>query len=113
MAIVNTQLRNSILDVLTVPASKTYAITLIMICNNSWQASAKFDMHIVPSGDPVSDPVTRMINDLELAARETFTLDTEKIVLSAGDKISFFARPAVGDSTTLTDLAVTISYVEI
>lgn len=113
MAIVNTQLRNTILDVLTVPAGKIYAVTLVMVCNNSWQASAKFDMHVVPSGDPVSDPVTRMINDLELAARETFTLDTEKLVLAAGDKISFFARPAVGDSTTLTDLSTVVSYVEI
>ena len=47
--------------------------------------------------------------------RVTFTLDTEKIILAPGDKITFFARPSAsgGDSSNLTDLNATISYVEI
>lgn len=70
-------------------------------------------MHIVPNGDPIDDQVTRVINDLPLALKETFTLDTEKIILGSGDKITFFARPAAADSSNKTDLSATISYVEI
>lgn len=113
MAIVNFQLRNTLIDVLTVPVGKTYAITTILVCNNSSQYACSFDMHIVPNGDPVSDPVTRMINSLELAAAETFTFDTEKIILGEGDKITFFAKPSYGDSTDLSDLAVLVSYMEV
>tara|TARA_B100000424_G_scaffold268521_1_gene263457 strand:- start:533 stop:1099 length:567 start_codon:yes stop_codon:yes gene_type:complete len=92
-----------------------YAVTCIFISNHSHQYSASFDMHIVPNGDPIADQVTRVINDLPLALKETFTLDTEKIILAPGDKITFFARPSAsgGDSSNLTDLNATISYVEI
>ena len=117
MAIINAQLTNAVQDILTTPAGKNYAITCIFICNSSWQHNANFDMHLIPTGTAIDDEVTRMINDLQLAPRETFTLDTEKIVLGPGDKISFFARPALGpddgSSSNLTDLAVCISYIEV
>ena len=80
MAITNAQLTTTQLDVLTVPVSKSYAITNILVCNNG-SATASFDLHLIPQSDSLDNAVTRVINNLELPAGETFTFDNEKIVL--------------------------------
>ncbi len=111
MAIVNQQLTTTQLDIVTVPASKSYAITNILVCNNHASATAAFDLHLIPQGSSLSNAVTRVINNLTLPAGETFTFDSEKIVLEAGDKIAFVAEPSIGGS--LTNLAATVSYLEV
>lgn len=118
MAIENAQLRTTQLDVLTVPAGKSYAITSIMVCNTyspngvSPQTNgASFDMHFIKSGQALSNSVTCVVRELELPAGETFTFDSEKVVLGSGDKISFVAEPDLG--STFTNLAVSISYLEV
>jgi hypothetical protein len=110
MAIVNQQLTTTQLDMITVPASKSYAITNILVCNNGG-ADASFDMHLIPQSSSLSNAVTRVINNLTLPAGETFTFDNEKIVLEVGDKIAFVAEPDIGAS--LTNLAATVSYLEV
>lgn len=104
MAIVNAQLTGSQQDILTVPSGKTYAITNILVCNNSSSTAGSFDLHFIPDQAVKDDNVTRIINTLELPATETFTFDSERIILEAGDSVSF-----VGD----TVLAATISYLEV
>jgi hypothetical protein len=47
-----------------------------------------------------------VINVLELPAGETFTFDSEKIILESGDRIVI-----VGDSPTT--LSATVSYLEV
>ena len=111
MAIVNAQLTTTQLDILTVPAGKTYAITNILVCNTDDADSASFDLHFIPSGDPLDNKITRVVNNLTLPAKETFTFDSERIVLEAGDKVSFVAEPDLGSG--LTDLAATVSYLEV
>jgi len=96
MAIVNEHLKsNDYTIILTVPPGKSYAITNILVCNNGSVGSATFDMHFVPQSDPISNDVTRVINNLELPAGETFTFDSERIVLEVGDRLVFQADPAV------------------
>ena len=118
MAIVNYQMTTTQLDALIVPANTTYAITNIMVCNTYSPSgaspaanSATFDMHFVASGSALSNSVTCVVRELTLPAGETFTFDSEKIVLSAGDKVSFVAGPDLGGG--LTNLAVTVSYLEV
>jgi len=111
MAIINSQLTNTQLDVLTVPTDKRYAITNIMVCNNSGADAADFDLHFLPNGVALNNAVTRVVNNLTLPAGETFTFDSERIVLEEGDKISFVAGPDIG--ANLTNLATTISYLEV
>jgi hypothetical protein len=118
MAIVNAQLPDTQLDLLTVPTGKTYAITSIMVCNtyspngaNSETRDASFDMHFVMSGENISNQRSIVVRELSLPAGETFTFDSEKIVLSAGDKLSFVAQPGIGGG--LTDLAAMVSYLEV
>lgn len=111
MAIENDQLTTTQKDLLTVPAGKSYAITTVMVCNTSSSASASFDMHLIKSGEALANKVTKVVSELNLPAGETFTFDSEKIVLEAGDKISFVAEPDIGSG--LTDLAATVSYLEV
>ena len=111
MAIVNAQLKTIQLDLVTVPASTRYAITNIMVCNQDATDDATFDLHFIPSGDPLDNAVTRVINGLTLPAGETFTFDSEKIVLGAGDKVAFVASPDSGSGNT--DLSATVSYLEV
>jgi len=118
MAVLNAQLENNQLDIIGselgstgVPVGKTFAITNILVCNQDLTDTAKFDMHIVPAGKPLSNNVTIVVRDLELPAAETFTFDSERVVLEEGDKIVFVAEPDIGGS--LTNLAATISYLEV
>ena len=110
MAILNSQLTTTQLDLINVPSGKSYAITNILVCNNG-VAGASFDMHLMPSGTALNNAVTRVINNLELPPGETFTFDSEKIVLGEGDKLSFVAEPDIG--ATLTNLVATVSYLEV
>lgn len=112
MAIVNAQLTTTQLDILTVPSSGVdgYAITNILVCNTG-SANANFDMHLIPSGENKDAKVTIVVKELVLPPGETFTFDSEKIVLAPGDKIAFEAEPDIGSS--LTDLAATVSYLEV
>ena len=118
MAIVNDQLETTQLDIVTVPADKRYAITNIMVCNTFSPSgvspethNASFDLHLIPSGASLNNNVTCVVRELNLPAGETFTFDSEKIVLEAGDKIAFVAQPDLGSG--VTDLAATVSYLEV
>ena len=105
MAIVNQQLTTTQLDMITVPANKSYAITNILVCNNG-SATASFDMHLIPQSSSLSNTVTRVINNLELPAGETFTFDSEKVILSAGDSVTLLSQAPL-------NLSVTVSYLEV
>lgn len=89
-----------------------YAITTIMVCN-TWvpnpdheeDGETNFDMHFVKRNDPKSD-TNMVIRTLILPAGETFTFDSEKVVLESGDKIVL-----LGESPT--NLSATVSYLEV
>lgn len=110
MAIESAVLPNSQLDLLTVPSERSYAITTVLVCNYDDTASAAFDMHIIKSGQARGND-NMVVNRLELPAGETFTFDTEKIVLEEGDYISFFATPDADSGNT--NLTALISYLEV
>ena len=78
---------------------------------NNTTTDCNFDMHLIPSGDPLDNNVTRVINGLVLPGSETFTFDTERIILEVGEKLSFVAAPDAGSGNT--NLSVTISYLEV
>ena len=108
MAIVNARLTGSQLNVLTVLAGKRYAITNILVCNNASSGSQDFDLHFIAnSGESIGtldNNVTRVIANLSLPFGETFTFDSEKVVLEPGDTVSFVGH---------ADLATTVSYLEV
>lgn len=118
MAIENAQLTTGDLDVLIVPAGETWAITSIMVANtyspndpSPETHDASFDMHFRKDQQARDNKVTCVVRELNLPAGETFTFDTEKIVLTEGCKVTFVAQPDIGSS--LTDLSVSISYLRV
>ena len=127
MAIKGFRLQNADLTLLEPGVGESYAITTVMVCNNSSTDSATFSMHLVANGDPIADGTTpginnsRVINNLTLAPEETFTFDTEKIVLAEGDRLVIFAEPAVDTYQAqpndpvlnLTNLGAVVSYLEV
>jgi len=125
MAVKSYRLREAEVELLSAPVGKTYAVTTIMVCNHSSTDESRFELHIVGNGDPVGNGqtdvnATKVINNLILAPEETFTFDTEKVVLSEGDRVVIFAQPGVMDdpllpagNLELTDLGAVISYLEV
>lgn len=111
MAIENAQLTTTQLDLLTVPAGESYAITTVMVCNSSSSATASFDMHLIKNTESLSNTKSLIVKELSIPAGETFTFDSEKIVLEAGDKLSFVAEPDIGSGNT--NLVATASYLEV
>ena len=101
MAITNKQIEIVNTDLLLVPAEKRYAVTAIMICNtedpdpvDENAGTVSLDMHFIPAGEPKST-FNMVLNTLELRAGETFSFDTEKIILDAGDKVTMVATPEI------------------
>jgi hypothetical protein len=112
---------NRIADtLLTVPAGTSYAITTIIICNtfnpdplDPDNGEGDFDLHLIPEAEvtaagSVADAVAdnnRVIKDLNLKAGESYSFDSEKLILEAGDVIAVLG--------TTSDLSATVSYLEI
>ena len=114
MAIVNKKIAQTDTVLLTVPNGSRFAITTILVCNTAsadtgGSNDSSFDLHLVPNGQAkgTADPnANQILNDLVVAGADTFTFDTEKIVLEGGDRI-------IAVSQSPANLAATISYLEV
>ena len=118
MAIANAQISTLGTTPISVPPGESWAITNIMVCNtysplgaSPENESAYFDMHILKDNQPRDNQVTCVVREMFLPAGETFTFDSEKIVLTEGCSIEFVGQPSIG--ANLTNLAVTVSYLEV
>ena len=88
--------------------AKKYAITS-PVCNNQFDDASgandtTFDMHVIPSGQ--SKTLRNLVlNDLKVAAADTFICNVERLILEADDRLVFVgANP---------NLSVTVSYLEV
>lgn len=104
---------------ITVPAGEQWAITNILVCNtyspedvDAATATCAFDLHLVPSTGVYSDTTTSVVRRLSLPAGETFTFDTEKVVLDAGDSLVINGG-ADTSPTPVGRLACTVSYIKV
>jgi len=102
---------------LTVPAGQSYAITNIIVCNtydpgasSPENETCEFDLHLVPSDGSYSDTITSVVRRLSLPAGETFTFDTERVVLDEGDQVIVNGSASAGGTGRL---ACTVSYMRI
>ena len=96
--------------VLTVPANKSYAITTIMVCNTAAYDAAgnndtSFDLHFVQQSQPKSN-TNMVVKEMPVPGGETFTFDSEKVILSAGDSVTLLSQAPL-------NLSVTVSYLEV
>jgi len=110
MAIENAAVLTTDTTILTVPASKKYAITTLLVCNTAnddgtGTNDTSFDMHVIPDGQVKNDG-NIVLKSLPVTASETFTFNVERLILEENDKVVL-----VGQSPT--NLTATISYLEV
>lgn len=110
MAITNTIITSSNTTLFT--SNGNSAITTVIFCNTSaYDGSnptlnqSSLTVYAVQSGQTPS-PANMIINDLIVPASETVSLDQEKLVLSAGDKL-------IAKSNNLSNIAATVSYLAV
>lgn len=110
MAIVNAAVLATDVTLLTVPAGKKYALTTLLVCNTAaddgtGSNDTRFDCHVVPDGQSRSSD-NIILNDLSVAAADTFTFAAERLILEAGDRVILVGA-------TPTNLSATLSYLEV
>jgi hypothetical protein len=105
MAIDNAQMSTGSPVTFTVSAGQSWAFTTIMVCNKG-SAAATFSLYAVLNGEAVDDAKNKIVNTASVDAGDTFIMDSEKLILEAGDKLSF---QQIGG--TNGDLLVTVSYI--
>lgn len=66
-------------------SSGTNAITAIYLMNDH-SSTVTVQLHVVTDGDTIGNS-NKIIKNLQIAAGDTFVIDTERLVLSNDDKI--------------------------
>lgn len=110
MAIVNAAVATTDTIILTVPAGKKYALTTLLICNTAADDGTgtndtTCDVHVIPDGQSKST-TNLILNDLDIAAADTFTFAVERLILEAGDRVVLVGQAPLNLSATLSYLEV-------
>lgn len=87
MAIASTLITNSPTAIFTCPSGQEFALTTMFFCNYSASDVVLQSLNLVPSGGAAS-VTNRIVHNLTIPAGETFTFDSEKIILSSDDAVS-------------------------
>jgi hypothetical protein len=84
---------------------REYAVTCMIFCNYS-NSDEVLDLWLLGPSPAAVTPVYKVINALLIPAGETFTFDTEKLVLSSGDIIRAFASEDNAIACTVSSMRV-------
>ena len=90
MAIASTLITSTPTAIFTCPSGQEYALTTMFFCNYSGSDVVLQSMNLVPNGGSAST-TNRIVHNLTIPAGETFTFDSEKIIISSGDFVSAVA----------------------
>lgn len=83
-----------------------FAVTCVVFCNTSASA-VTLDLYAVPAAVATKSTATQIIKELSIPAKETFTFDTEKFVLSSADRL--WAVTSASDALTATVSSMRVS----
>lgn len=100
MALTNIILDTAPTELFTSPVDTTTAIVVTYLCNTDSNA-VQFNFYAVPVGS-LADATTLIYKEVNLAASDTYILDTEKLILDAGDGLW-------ADATTTGVVVVTVN----
>jgi hypothetical protein len=112
MAINSTLVTTAGQDIFTCPGTPSvdeqeHAVTCIMFCNYSGSDEV-INIYALGPAPAAVGPVYNIIHDLTIPAGETFTFDTEKMVLSQGDRI-YAVTSTANDRVTATVSSMRVS----
>ena len=88
------------------PVGEEHAVTCVVFCNFSL-SQVTINVHVVPTGVSAVGTDSIVMKELLLPAGETFTFDTEKFVLTGGDRIH--ATASAGSAVTATISSMRVS----
>ena len=94
---------NVLTDLLIVPSDTEMAISTIFFCNTSETQYDDFWVYGVPTGETAGDDNVILLK-VRVDPTDTFTMDTERIILSAGDKLQ--AKSVYGTINSVVSAAV-------
>jgi hypothetical protein len=94
MAIASTLITSTPTAIFTCPSGQEFALTTMFFCNYSGSDVVLQSLNLVPNLGSAS-VTNRIVHNLTIPAGETFTFDSEKIIISSGDFVS-----AVADANT-------------
>lgn len=83
-----------------------HAVTCIIFCNVSDTTSVNLSLYAIPNGSAFASTHT-VIKQLEIPAGETFSFDTEKLVLSTGDVL--YAIASIDNTLVCTVSSMRVS----
>ena len=106
MAIRNESLTTSGSNIFLCPADQEHAVTCAVFCNYS-ASTATISVYAIPTGVSSATTASQLIKNLEIPASETFTFDTEKFVLGAGDRL--YATCSANSAVTATVSSMRVS----
>lgn len=106
MAIRNESLTTAGSNIFLCPADQEQAITCIVFCNYS-VSTVTLNVYAIPATISGATTASLVIKELELPASETFTFDTEKFVLSSGDRL--YATCSANGAVTATVSSMRVS----
>ena len=111
MAIQNTAIPGSSTPTTIYSSTGTTAVTTTIFCNtNAYNPASpaantiELTLHIIPSGD-ARGAANMILNALPIPAGETFTFDTEKVILENNDTMVVLADDS--------NLSATVSYMDV
>ena len=67
---------------------------------------SSFDMHVIKTAGGVKGDANKILNSVEMPAQETFSFNTERLILEEGDRVVLISPDA-------DKLSATISYLEV
>jgi hypothetical protein len=110
MAINSTLIGATDTTILTVPADKKYAVTTLLVCNYASTTDAannsSFSMHVILGSGGVKGNSNLVLNSVEMTAQDTFSFNTERLILEEGDRVVLISPDS-------DKLSATISYLEV
>ena len=102
MALFQAQLGTSDTEIFNPTAES--AVTTIFICNTHTSAIT-VTIHLI-NGSGTPDDTSAILKDISIAAKDTYVMNNERIILAAADNIKGFA--STGSKVTVTGSFTTI-----
>lgn len=107
MAIKNSVLTNTPLSIYTSVGQSV--VTVVYFCNVGTK-SAEFSLYIVPNGTSWNED-RAIYHSVQVTEKDTYVIDTEKLVLNDGDAVYAKVNDPVGDPGIR--VIVTVSSIEV
>jgi len=104
MTLRSTLLSNIEGPIITVANGQQYAITSMFFCNTT-NSDSILQVYLVPGNGSATNE-NKIIHNLLIGPGDTFTFDTEKIILDSKDSVNAKADPAGSLSATLSYVRV-------